>query len=93
LTDKQREWNFMAHQYNDWVMQQDPNPATNIKKFRKLYKPKKLTDAEMFKVHQDFEQGLEKLNELAEDPAAYFRGSENPFIEELIKEVDDEEKF
>ena len=44
----------------------------------------------MFKVHQDFEQGLEQLHELSEDPAAYLGGSENPFIVEIIKEVNNE---
>ena len=90
LTDQQRDWNFKADQYNDWVMQQDPNPATNKKKLRKKYKARKLTDAEMVKVHADFEDDLQRLHDLAEDPAAYLRGSENPFIEEIIEEANSE---
>ena len=92
LTDRQRDWNYNVDKYNDWVMQQDPNPATNKKSLRKKYKARKLTAAEMFKVHDEFEQDLQKLHELAEDPAAYLRGSENPFIEEIIEEANNEKK-
>ena len=86
LTDQQREWNFRAEKYNEWVMQQDPNPATNKKRLRKKYKPRKLTNAELIKLHAEFEDDLQKLHELAEDPAAYLGGSEHP----LLKEVTDE---
>ena len=90
LTDQQRDWNYNVDKYNEWVMQQDPNPATNKKRLRKKYKARKLTAAEMFKVHDDFEHDLQKLQELSEDPAAYLRGSEDPRIEEIIEEADNE---
>ena len=86
LSDKQKDWNSTVDRYNDWVMQQDPNPATNKKRLRKKYKPRKLTNAELIKLHAEFEDDLQKLHELAEDPAAYLGGSEHP----LLKEVTDE---
>ena len=93
LTDQQRDWNYNVDKYNEWVMQQDPNPATNKKRLRKKYKARKLTAAEMFKVHDDFEHDLQKLHELSEDPAAYLRGSEDPRIEEIIEEADSEKNI
>ena len=92
LTEKQLNWNFHVDNHNNWIMDIDPNPATNKKRLRKKYKARKLTAAEMFKVHDEFEQDLQKLHELAEDPAAYLRGSENPFIEEIIEEANNEKK-
>jgi hypothetical protein len=92
LTDKQRDWNYNVDKYNDFVMQNDPNPATNKKRLRKKYKTRKLTNAELIKLHADFEDDLQKLHELSEDPAAYLRGSENPFIEEIIEEANNEKK-
>ena len=93
LTREQENWNFGADKHNRIMMQKNPNPATNKKRLRKKYKARKLTAAEMFKVHDEFEQDLQKLHELAEDPAAYLRGSENPFIEEIIEEANNEKKI
>ena len=90
LTTAQENWNFNVDKHNAWIMQHDPNPATNKKRLRKKYKPRKLTAEEMFKIHNDFKHDLQKLQELSEDPAAYLRGSENPFIEEIIAEADSE---
>ena len=47
LTDKQENWNFNVDKYNDLIMEQNPNPATNKKHLRKKYKPKKLSANEI----------------------------------------------
>jgi|TARA_R100001086_G_scaffold190712_2_gene108118 hypothetical protein len=86
LTEKQQNWNYNVDSYNNWIMDVDPNPATNKKRLRKKYKPAKLSKEEKQQLQQEIEKDFEQLWELSSDPAAYMSGSEHP----LMKEVTDE---
>jgi hypothetical protein len=86
LTEKQQNWNYNVDSYNNWIMDVDPNPATNKKRLRKKYKPAKLSKEEKQQLQQEIEKDFEQLWELSSDPAAYMSGSEHP----LLKEVTDE---
>jgi hypothetical protein len=86
LTEKQQDWNYKVDSYNNWIMDVDPNPATNKKRLRKKYKPAKLSKEEKQQLQQEIEKDFEQLWELSSDPAAYMSGSEHP----LMKEVTDE---
>ena len=86
LTEKQLNWNFHVDNHNNWIMDIDPNPATNKKRLRKKYKPAKLSKEEKQQLQKEIEKDFEQLWELSSDPAAYMSGSEHP----LMKEVTDE---
>jgi hypothetical protein len=86
LTEKQQDWNYKVDSYNNWIMDVDPNPATNKKRLRKKYKPAKLSKEEKQQLQQEIAKDFEQLWELSSDPAAYMSGSEHP----LMKEVTDE---
>ena len=86
LTEKQLNWNFHVDNHNNWIMDIDPNPATNKKRLRKKYKPAKLSKDEKQQLQQEIAKDFEQLWELSSDPAAYMSGSEHP----LMKEVTDE---
>ena len=88
LTEKQLNWNCNVDSHNNWIMDIDPNPATNKKRLRKKYKPAKLSKDEKQQLQKEIEKDFEQLWELSSDPAAYMRGSEHP----LMREVTDEKK-
>jgi hypothetical protein len=88
LTKEQINWNLNVDKYNDWVMQQDPNPATNKKKLRKKYKPRKLTSDEAYDLYKQMDREFNELFDLSGDTIALFRGSENSQLEEIATEVD-----
>ena len=51
LTKDEQNWNFKADKFNDLIMKNDPNPATNKKRLRKKYKPRKLTQKEVYDLY------------------------------------------
>ena len=93
LTKQQINWNINVDKYNDWVMQNDPTPSTNKKRLRKKYKPRKLTQTEIYDLYKEMDREFNELFDLSGDAAAYFRGNEDPRFAEIIEEVDNEEKF
>ena len=93
LTKQQINWNINVDKYNDWVMQNDPNPATNKKRLRKKYKPKKLTQSEAIALYKEMDREFNELFELSGYTIALFGGSEHSQLEEIAEEVHDEEKF
>ena len=93
LTKQQINWNINVDKYNDWVMQNDPNPATNKKRLRKKYKPRKLTQTEIYDLYKEMDREFNELFELSGDTIALFGGSEHSQLEEIAEEVHDEEKF
>ena len=90
LTKDEQNWNFKADKFNDLIMKNDPNPATNKKRLRKKYKPRKLTQKEVYDLYKEMDAEFQELFELSGDAAAYFRGSEHPLIKEIVKECDDD---
>jgi hypothetical protein len=90
LTKEQENWNFNVDKYNDFIMKQDPNPATNKKKLRKKYKPRKLTQDEAHDLYKEMDRDFNELFELSGDAAAYLGGSEHPLLKEIVKECDDD---
>ena len=92
LTKEQESWNFKVDKYNEWVMQQDPNPVTNKKQLRKKYKPRKLNQQEAYDFYKQMDRDFNELFELSGDAIALFRGSEHSQLEEIAEEVDDENK-
>jgi hypothetical protein len=88
LTKEQINWNLNVDKYNEWVMQQDPNPATNKKKLRKKYKPRKLTSDEAYDLYKQMDREFNELFDLSGDTIALCRGSENSELEQIAAEVD-----
>jgi len=93
LTPQEQNWNVNVDKYNDFVMQNDPNPATNKKRLRKKYKPKKLTQSEAINLYKEMDREFNELFELSGDTISLFRGSDHSQLETIAEEVDDEEKF
>jgi len=93
LTPQEQNWNVNVDKYNDFVMANDPNPATNKKRLRKKYKPKKLTPSEAVNLYKEMDREFNELFELSGDTIALFGGSEHSQLEEIAEEVHDEEKF
>ena len=58
LPENQENWNFNVDKYNEWVMQQDPNPKSNSKKLRKKYKPEKLSKRDLANVTESIDRDL-----------------------------------
>ena len=90
LTKDEQNWNFNVDKYNDFIMKNDPNPATNKKKLRKKYKPRKLTQDEAHDLYKEMDREFNELFELSGDAAAYLGGSEHPLLKEIVKECDDD---
>ena len=90
LTKEQENWNFNVDRHTEVIMKHDPNPATNKKDLRKKYKPKKLNQDEAYELYKEMDREFNEVFDLSGDAAAYFRGSEDPRILELVKEVDNE---
>ena len=78
LSEKQENWNFNVDTYNDWVMQHDPNPATNKKKLRKKYKPAKLSKVELAEVGQSIERDIDRVVETVTDIEGTVNAYEDP---------------
>ena len=93
LTPQEQNWNVNVDKYNDFVMQNDPNPATNKKRLRKKYKPKKLTQSAAINLYKEMDREFNELFELSGDTISLFRGSDHSQLEEIAEEVHDEEKF
>ena len=93
LTPQEQNWNVNVDKYNDFVMANDPNPATNKKRLRKKYKPKKLTPSEAVNLYKEMDREFNELFELSGDTISLFRGSDHSQLEEIAEEVDDDEKF
>ena len=92
LTREQENWNFGADKHNRIMLQKNPNPATNKKWLRQKYKPRKLTSEEAYDLYKEMDRDFNKLFELSGDAAAYISGSEDPRLEEIVDEVDNEKK-
>ena len=67
LSEKQENWNFNVDKYNEWVMQQDPNPKSNSKKLRKKYKPEKLSKRDLADVTESIDRDLDLAIEAITD--------------------------
>ena len=78
LSEKQENWNFNVDTYNDWVMQHDPNPATNKKKLRKKYKPAKLSKLQLAEVGKSIEEDITRVVDTVTDIEATVNAYEDP---------------
>ena len=78
LSEKQENWNFNVDTYNDWVMQHDPNPATNKKKLRKKYKPAKLSKLELAEVGKSIEEDIARVVDTVTDIEGTVNAYEDP---------------
>jgi len=70
LTEKQEQWNHNVDNYNDWVMDLDPNPKTNKKRLRVAYKPKKLSVNEIRGLQQGMQDDLDLMVDTATNISA-----------------------
>ena len=78
LSEKQENWNFNVDTYNDWVMQHDPNPATNKKKLRKKYKPAKLSKLQLAEVGKSIEEDIARVVDTVTDIEGTVNAYEDP---------------
>ena len=78
LTKEQEKWNFNVDNHNKFVMQHDPNPATNKKKLRKKYKPAKLSKVELAEVGQSIERDIDRVVETVTDIEGTVNAYEDP---------------
>jgi hypothetical protein len=79
LTEKQQNWNINVDNYNDFVMQHDPNPRTNRKRLRKKYKPAKLSKVEIAEVVKDINNELDRATEAVTDIEGTVNAYEDPY--------------
>ena len=78
LTEQQENWNFNVDNYNEFVMQHDPNPKTNSRKLRKKYKPAKLSKRELAEVAQSINRDLDCAVETVTDIEGTYNAFESP---------------
>jgi hypothetical protein len=67
LTERQEDWNIGVDRHNEFVMQRDPNPATNKKKLRKKYKPAKLSKVQLAEVAVAIQKDLDDATDYITD--------------------------
>ena len=78
LTKEQENWNFNVDNYNKFVMEHDPNPATNKKKLRKKYKPSKLSKLELVEVGKSVDDDIARVVDNVTDIEATVNAYEDP---------------
>ncbi len=78
LTDKQENWNLNADKYNDWIMEQNPDPRANKKRLRTKYKPAKLSRDEVINLHTSMSDDLDVMIERVTDVSATVNAYQNP---------------
>ena len=70
LTCKQENWNSGVDEYNEWVIDQNPNPAYNKKRLRTKYKPAKLAGDEIAEIKKSMSDDLDIMIEKVTDVSA-----------------------
>jgi len=78
LTDKQEDWNLNVDTYNDWIMEQNPDPKANKKRLRIKYKPAKLAGDEIAKIKESMSDDLDVMIEKVTDVSATVNAYEDP---------------
>ena len=78
LTDKQENWNLNVDKYNDWIMEQNPNPRANKKRLRTKYKPAKLSRDEVVNLHTSMSDDLDVMIERVTDVSATVNAYQDP---------------
>jgi len=67
LTCKQENWNSGVDEYNEWVMEQNPDPKANKKRLRIKYKPAKLGVDEIAEIKRCMSDDLDVMIERVGD--------------------------
>jgi hypothetical protein len=78
LTDKQENWNLNVDKYNDWIMEQNPDPRANKKRLRTKYKPAKLSRDEVVNLHTSMSDDLDVMIERVTDVSATVNAYQDP---------------
>jgi len=78
LTDKQENWNLNVDKYNDWIMEQNPDPRANKKRLRTKYKPAKLSRDEVINLHTSMSDDLDVMIERVTDVSATVNAYQDP---------------
>ena len=78
LSDKQENWNLNVDKYNDWIMEQNPDPRANKKRLRTKYKPAKLSRDEVVNLHTSMSDDLDVMIERVTDVSATVNAYQDP---------------